>query len=174
MGSLPGVFSTRSVWVADKEVVHLQYDPEILGYQELLSHAAQRECTAAVYTYDERQQKLARAAKLENVISWQDDLETRKVQRAEQKYYLRNSTLAHLPLTEFQAVKINAVLGGELKEEATSFLSPRQRKLLERIQAVLQQTPQSLSGFSFPENQDDLVRYQQQLLEKLDLLDPAE
>jgi len=171
LGSLNGVNSTRAVWVGEKEVVHLTYDPNVIDYKTLLAYAGQLECTAAVYTYDDQQYELASKAKIDEVVPWDDSLETRQVKKAEQKYYLRNTVLAYLPLTELQAVKMNAALTQEDKGDVTSYLSPRQRQLLKRIQRMLKQDEQALDGFGFPEDPSNLVAYHQKLIAKLDQLE---
>jgi hypothetical protein len=160
------------VWVGDKEVVHVTFDPQVISYSQLLQRAGAMECTAAVYTYDARQLELARAAGLSEVRPWQEDLATRQVQKSEQKYYLRNSELAYLPLTELQAVKMNAALGEQSAADPEGYLSPRQRQLLQRVRRALQRDESSLEGFGFPEEPRQLPDYQRRLQERLAQLEP--
>ena len=168
---MDGVLSTRSVWVGDKEVVHVTYDPQVIEYQSLLKHARKMECTATVYTYDDNQRKIADLAKIDNVVEWDDSLETRLVARPEQKYYLRNSILAHLPLTELQAVKLNVALSSGDQDSAMTYLSPRQRRLLKRIQNVVETNQDALSGMSFPADQSALIDYNHRLTQRLQELE---
>jgi len=173
LGSLNGVVSTRSVWAGPKEVVHVTYDSDQLAYEKLLEQAEKMECTSAVYTFDDQQKQIASEANVGPVIPWQESLETRQVKKAEQKYYLRNTAFQHLPISELQAVKINVAVS-PMHNKRTSpqeFLSPRQLKLLERIRKVLKRDPQALAGFDFPEDQSQLINYNQRLLEQLDKLE---
>ena len=168
MGSLEGVFATRAVWAGPREVVHVVFDPAVISYASLLAKARQMKCTDAVYTFNDEQQETAQKAGVENIITWQEDLETKQVAKAEQKYYLRNSIYGYLPLTELQAIKMNALLGGRKSRwEVKDFLSPRQKKLLVRVRRALAKNPQALQQFGFPEDQRDLIAYQQQLEKKL-------
>lgn len=165
------MIATRSAWAGSREIVHIVYDPDVISYETLLEKARQMKCTNAVYTFNEEQHKAAKDAGIENVIVWQDDLETRQVRKSEQKYYLRQSVYGCLPLTELQAVKMNAVvagLGGRWKPD--DFLSPRQKTLLRRLQKAYAAEPESLRDFGFPEDQRNLVAYQQELEKKLESL----
>lgn len=168
---MDGVFATRSAWAGPREVVHVVFDPDVTRYETLLGKAQQMKCTEAVYTFDDSQKKAAENAGVKNIIVWKESLETRQVAKPEQKYYLRNSIYGHLPLTELQAVKMNAVvagLGGRWKPE--DFLSPRQKTLLKRLRKAHAANPEVLQEFGFPEDQRELVAYQQKLEKKLDSL----
>ena len=127
MGSLDGVLSTRSVWVGAREVVHLTYDSEVIQYSKLLENAARMECTDAIYTHGDDQAARARKTGVFEIVDWKDSLETRQVRKPEQKYYLRNTVYAHLPLSELQAVKMNVAAARKDIAALESFLSPRQR-----------------------------------------------
>ena len=152
-------------------MVHVVYDSDVISYETLLAKAQQMKCTNAVYTFNSKQEKAAKAFGIEPVISWKEELETKQVQTSEQKYYLRDSIYSLLPLTELQAVKMNCLLagiGGRWKPE--DFLSPRQKTLLKRVRKAHASNPESLKGWGFPEDQRQLAVYQQTLEKKLDEL----
>lgn len=132
------------------EVVHIDYDPEAINYEKLLSRAKAMECTSAVYTYDDDQFAAAKKASVKEVVVWKDELATRKVALKEQKYYLRGTVYGHLPLTEAQAVKANSMLMDKASAQVESVLSPRQIKLRGRIQRALMKDRSALDGLNFP------------------------
>lgn len=168
---MDGVYSTRSAWAGPHEVVHVTYDPEIIDYSKLLAGARRMRCTSAVYTYDDAQLKIAKRAGTSNIIPWKPSLETRSVRKSEQKYHLRNTNLAYLPLNELQAVKLNVLAGhgrGQ-RSEVAKILSPRQIALMGQIASALSQNRNLLSGVSFPEDQSELAAYNNTLLDRLEL-----
>ncbi len=170
MGSLDGVYSTRSAWAGHHEVVHVTYDPKIIDYSKLLAGAQRMRCTSAVYTYDDDQLKIAKQAGTSNIIPWKPSQQTRSVRKSEQKYHLRNTTLAYLPLNELQAVKLNVLSsrrGGQLSE-VRKILSPRQIAMMGQISKAISQDASLLSGISFPEDQSKLSAYNDMLLERLE------
>ena len=154
-------------------MVHVTYDPAVIDYQRLLASARRMRCTSAVYTYDDDQLKIAKQAGISNVIQWKPSLQTRQVRKSEQKYHLRNTALAYLPLNELQAVKLNVLAssrfnGGQSK--AAKLLSPRQLQLMGRISSAISENQSSLSGLGFPVEQQDLVAYNEALLDRLEKL----
>lgn len=127
-------------------------------------------CTSAVYTYDDTQLKTAKRAGTSNIIPWKPSLETRQVSKSEQKYHLRNTRLATLPLNELQAVKLNVLSsrGRGQRSELVKILSPRQIAMMGQISSAISQNPTLLSGLSFPEDQSKLAAYNQKLLDRLE------
>lgn len=155
-------------------MVHVTYDPAIIDYSRLLTSAQRMRCASAVYTYDDDQLKIAEQAGVSNVIEWKPSLETRQVRKSEQKYHLRNTALAYLPLNELQAVKLNVLAGSRFgggQSKAAKLLSPRQIDLMGRISKAISADRSSLSGLSFPEDQRNLVAYNESLLDRLEELE---
>ena len=113
---------------------------------------------------------VAQRAGISDIIEWKPSLETRQVRKSEQKYHLRNTALAYLPLNELQAVKLNVLVSrrGGQRSELARLLSPRQIALMGRISNALSDSQSSLSGLSFPEDQHDLVAYNEALLDQLE------
>lgn len=171
MGSLEGVYSTRSAWAGHHEVVHVTYDPEVIDYSRLLTSARRMRCASVVYTFDEEQYQIADRAGVSSIVEWKPSLETRRVRKSEQKYHLRNTALAYLPLNELQAVKLNVLASSRFRggqSEAAKLLSPRQRALMGRISTAISEDRGALSGLSFPVDQEGLVTYQKALLDRLE------
>ena len=127
-------------------------------------------CTSAIYTYDDAQLKIAKQAGGSNIIPWKPSLETRQVRKSEQKYHLRNTPLAYLPLNELQAVKLNVLSsrGRGQSSELTKILSPRQIALMRRISTATAKNSSLLTGISFPEDQSELAAYNDTLLDRLE------
>ena len=152
-------------------MVHVTYDPAVIDYSTLLAGAQRMRCTSAVYTYDDEQYRIAEQAGVSNVIRWTPSSETRDVRKSEQKYHLRNTRLAYLPLNELQAVKLNVLASSRFRggqSKAAKLLSSRQIELMGRISSAISENRGALSGLSFPENQQDLVAYQETLLDRLE------
>ena len=132
--------------------MHVTYDPKIIDYSKLLAGAQRMRCTSAVYTYDDDQLKIAKQAGTSNIIPWKPSQQTRSVRKSEQKYHLRNTTLAYLPLNELQAVKLNVLSsrrGGQLSE-VRKILSPRQIAMMGQIPKRFPKTQACCQASVFP------------------------
>lgn len=125
------MLATKSYWSGKRELVEVWFDPERVTYAELAAHvggldaggwfavpcdADQREVAQRVFE--------AEYADLERPAMKPD---------AEPKYYLFKTDLRHVPMTEAQAVLINARVRAQQAYE--ELLSPRQRALLAEIRA---------------------------------------
>jgi hypothetical protein len=104
------------------EVVEVRYDPKVLDYRKLAELAHSEECATLAFAADAAQAKTASKVFGERVRQ----IEGRVTPDKEPKYYLSKSPFAYLPMTELQAVRINA----SLQHDPERFLSPRQRELL--------------------------------------------
>ena len=91
--------------------------------------------------------------------------ESRDAKAADQKYYLRQTPLIHLPLTEYQATKINAALKN--KQPYESWLSGRQLGLLNDILTVVKSEPTALSDWTYPAKSGQLADYWNRLEDHL-------
>ena len=154
-------------------MVHVTYDPAVIDYQRLLAGARRMRCTSAVYTYSDEQLKIADQAGVSNVIEWKSSLRTQQVRKSEQKYYLRNTALAYLPLNEWQAVKLNVLASSRFSDgqsKAAKLLSSRQIELMGRISSAISENRSSLTGLGFPEDQRNLAAYNEALLNRLEEL----
>ncbi len=170
IGKLTGVQATRSAWVGNKEIVEVAFDPSLLDYQTLLDQARSMECASTVFTHDDQQHKSAAQKVGDQVVDARQGLETRAAKPSDQKYYLRHSLYRHLPLTEMQAVKINAHLFGKPDHEAVRrYLSPRQLKLLAAIERRLADDPDALQDWVFLDHIGGLDSYDQKLRQALGL-----
>ena len=122
--------STRAAWIGrSKEVVEVGFDPKVVSYEELVRRVFGKAGEGwSVLPCDDEQQSVAERV-------FEKELEPHRAELRDDKdpkYYLSRTELKHLPMTEAQAVWINARLEAEERDEA---LSPRQRALLAEVRA---------------------------------------
>lgn len=102
-----------------------------MSFKKLLEHARTKDCARRVWTRTPAQAKLANAALGDLAAPAPAPASIRL--DAEQKYYLLQTPLAKLPLSEAQACRVNAQLNGEAY---LRYLSPRQVKLARALLAA--------------------------------------
>lgn len=103
-------------------MVEVWYDPKVVRFDQVLAHGRATDCARKVWTRDEKHHAAAQAVVGELALAApaQKDIRLDK----EQKYYLLQTPLADLPLSEAQACRVNANLDGVAYEK---WLSPAQR-----------------------------------------------
>lgn len=128
LGGVEGVLSTRTGFVDGHEVVEVRYDPATASETGLVNLAKSMECASTVYCVDEEQR--ARVAKLVGGAA--------KVQRGtltpslkDDKYQMRHTEYARVPMTPAQASRVNAAVGRG--QDPSQWLSPRQVELASAI-----------------------------------------
>ena len=126
LGSVDGVYATRAAWRDGLEVVEVKYDPQLVNYRNLVETAQSMECASRVFAHSPQQLETARQVVGELAVAATQRQQPRVAKDSDQKYYLRNSRLKNLPLTDFQATKINAALKNNQPVE--KWLSDRQRQ----------------------------------------------
>ena len=135
LGALPGVVSTKAGWLDKKEIVEVVFDPEVTAYTELLKAARCVEKPSTAYLYDPQFVGEARKIVGEDVAVTKQKPRDAKV--SDQKYYLRKSAYHWLPLTEVQAVRLNAIFGKkQSKQDPRRWLAPSQLELLGAIEKL--------------------------------------
>jgi len=165
LGSIDGVTKTISGWAGGLEVVQVTYDPNKVAYSTLLQTARSFKCASKVFAHTDAQMKIAKAAVGDLAVKFPND--SRKAKLSDQKYQLRNkAAFRNLPLTTFQSTKLNGMVsaGGKVED----VLSPRQLKLLARIQTELKSDSNALDRFVFPDNDAKLAEFQTGLIAQLD------
>lgn len=126
-GALDGVLKTRPGFVNGHEVVDVTFDPAVIPYAKLVQHAENNSCAVRVFTKSKEQQGIAEkivgnAAQFSNEAAIADP---------EPKYYLSQTLLRFVPMTETQAARVNAAIGQG--RDPKRFLSPRQNEFLRLI-----------------------------------------
>lgn len=146
LGKLDGVVSTEAGFMNGREVVQVDYDPAMIGFDELLETAQRQQCASEVYTNEAEQAKIAA-----------EKLGTNKVGKLskfrpdrEPKYYLGKSIYQYLPMTATQAARANALIGSGQSPDA--LLSPRQLELLASIKQQPKQQRKSMIGADIVSN----------------------
>ena len=128
MGLIEGVISTLPGFLQGGEVVAVEFDPEMITFEELVKKAMASDCAERLFTRKDEHQRIA--AKLLGQSARRSDEKVRPDK--EPKYYLLQTNLRHLPMTGLQAARVNAsVREGDFKR----FLSPGQLDALKAIQA---------------------------------------
>lgn len=120
LGSLPGVISTRSGFVAGHEAVEVVFDAAKLPYDHLVGAAKSLGCARRVFVENEQQRRKAAGIVGEGLVG----AAGRLTADHEPKYYLAQTVLKYVPMSGIQAARVNAALGSGANPEP--FLSPRQ------------------------------------------------
>lgn len=127
IGNLPGVLSTEAGYMNGAEVVKVNYNPELITYETLVSESAKKRCADRVFTDNDRETKWAEnkeipSQKTSNYRMDRDD-----------KYYLSHTDYMSLPMLAIQATRANSLIAK--RQNPTELLSPRQLELLALIQS---------------------------------------
>lgn len=163
LGSIAGVLSTRAGWYASKEVVELHFDPRKVSLQQLIKEAKKFQCASNVYVSSS--DDLTVAKKEVGQLAALRKGKVRDAKASDQKFALGRSPLRYLPLTPWQATKVNAAL--RLGKDNDKWLSPRQLKLAKKVKAALKKDRNSLKGLKRPPSLAGLTEYQRKLEAKL-------
>lgn len=129
LGGISGVVGTLPGFVGEVEVVEVRYNPRVLSYGALLEKARGMKCADTIYARGEEQQSAAAKIAGDRAVPLTEEVRPDKAP----KYYLSQTALKFVPMSEIQAMRVNSALGSE--KDGLEWLSPRQRKLLRVIQA---------------------------------------
>lgn len=155
LGSLAGVVRTRAGWVDSKEVVEVVFDPRVTSYSALLERATAMECASTVFTTSPEQEAAAgaRGEALEAAAA--------DAKESDRLYYLRRSVYRFVPLTNAQAVKVNAALG--LGRDARRWLTGDQQALVGLIESLPEDTEEVLVELEPLRSAQQLRSYREEL-----------
>ena len=165
LGKLDGVHNTHSAWIGEKEVVEVTFDSAIIDFGKLIDHAKKMKCASTVFANNEKQLKIAESKVGNAAQLLKKKQNARAAKLSDQKYYLRQTPIRHLPLTTLQSTKINAALYA--KSDGKRFLSPRQLKMLKDIENQQRANPKALSDLVFPDDDSKLAKYSEKLQQVL-------
>lgn len=92
----------------------MRYDPARVSFEQLLAVGMKHDCASSVYPVNEAQRAIV--AKHEKVV---DRGAPKEIRLEGLKYYLAKTPWRHVPMTEWQAVRLNARLAKKqpLKEQ---------------------------------------------------------
>jgi hypothetical protein len=127
LGNVEGVLETQPGFMNGQEVVEVKYNPVLISYENLVEEAKQASCASHVFTENKNQIAVAQKIVGKNGASKKSKFRLDK----EPKYYLSKSVYRYIPMTQFQATKVNMKIGnGQSPDE---YLSPRQLEWLSFI-----------------------------------------
>ena len=128
LGNVPGVVSTMSGFVGKDEVVEVLFDPKDVSFDSLYRKASSMKCADKVYARTDEQLTTARGKLGDKAIRTDEATRPDK----DPKYYLAQTPYRHVPMTELQAMRVNAAIPE--KKDPKRFLSPGQLRLLSSIE----------------------------------------
>lgn len=129
LGRIDGVTGTRTGFLGGREVVEVTYDPTRLPYEGLVTRAKAAGCASGVFA-DEGRLDAAREVFGDAARLAEGGLRPSK---KDDDHALRATPWRHVPMTELQATRANALLaaGGD----PAAVMSPRQRALYAAVRA---------------------------------------
>jgi hypothetical protein len=127
LGRIDGVISTKPGFMKGYEVVEVEYDPNVILYNELLEYAKSENVAGHVFAKDGLQRNIAEKVVSESSVSNIGDFRP----DSDPKHYLSQTIYKYLPMTSVQASRVNAAIGSG--SSPNNFLSPRQLELLKYI-----------------------------------------
>jgi hypothetical protein len=126
------VTKTRAGWLQGREVVEVAYDPAQLPFPELLSLGLRAGVVNQVFTRTDAQQAHAKLRVAGSAVRTNEAIRLDE----QPKYHLSGTLWRHLPLTEVQSARLNAMVWKQAPAaECEALLTPEQRALWTRIQA---------------------------------------
>ncbi len=128
LGQLEGVVATEPGFMNGREVVQVQFNPNIISFEKLVKAGSQVKCADQVFTNDNQQKTVAEKVLGKNKVA--DSNHFRLDQ--DRKYYLSRTIYRFVPMTPLQAARANALVGkGKSPNEV---LSPKQIQLAKHIE----------------------------------------
>ena len=128
LANIKGVISTKPGFMGGHEVVELEFNPEIISFEDLVKKGKSNNVASHIFTVNSGQSAVAKDIVGEGSVS------PRSSFRADSrpKYYLSGTLYRYVPMTNLQIARVNASLGSLRSPD--SFLSPRQLELYKYIE----------------------------------------
>jgi hypothetical protein len=127
LGGIEGVTSTNPGFMEGREVVEVEYDPDLISYDDLLKKAKHDQVADHVFVKDGNQKHVAEMAVGKSSVS---DISNFRPDR-DPKHYLSQTIYKYIPMTSLQASRVNAAIGSGRSPD--DYLSPRQLELLKYV-----------------------------------------
>jgi hypothetical protein len=143
LGGIDGVISTNPGFMKGYEVVKVEYDPDLISYNDLLNKAKHDQVATHVFVKDGIQKNVAEKVVGKSSVSDISDFRP----DSDPKHYLSQTIYKYIPMTSLQASRVNAAIGsGRSPDE---YLSPRQLELLNYIKSHPEINWQNTVGLDF-------------------------
>lgn len=127
LGGIDGVVSSEPGFMGGSEVVTVEFNPEVISYEQLTKQAAKQGCSDRVFAHTPTQASIAKkqvtTGKVKEASKFRPDREP--------QYYLSKSTYRFLPLLPIQASRINARIAQG--RAVGDLLSPTQQRFHQYI-----------------------------------------
>ncbi len=154
--------SMKAGWLDKKEVVEVLFDPKVTSYARLLEQARCVKDPSTAYVYDGKDFVVAKKAIGADAVLTKSA--ARVAKDSDQKYYLRQTPYGVLPLTELQAVRLNAIVGDKkTKKDPRTLLSPWQIRLLDRVNKQFKAKRKRLAALTPPRDPNRFASYTAEL-----------
>jgi hypothetical protein len=128
LANINGVISTKPGFMGGYEVVELEFNPQIVSFEDLLKKARSNNVASHVFAENQTQSAAAKDIAGEGYVSPRSSFRA----DSEPKYYLSGTLYRYVPMTNLQIARVNAALGS--LQSPDLFLSPRQLELYKYIQ----------------------------------------
>ncbi|MCK5709663.1 MAG: thioredoxin family protein [Deltaproteobacteria bacterium] len=128
LANVNGVISTRPGFMGGREVVELEYNPDIISYGDLVKKARSQNVARHIFTENSEQSSIAKEIVGDSSVS------TKSTFRADSrpKYYISGTSYKYVPMISTQIARVNAAIGA--LQSPNIFLSPRQLELYQYIE----------------------------------------
>ena len=128
LANVNGVISTRPGFMGGREVVELEYNPDIISYGDLVKKARSQNVARHIFTENSEQSSIAKEIVRDSSVS------TKSTFRADSrpKYYISGTSYKYVPMISTQIARVNAAIGA--LQSPNIFLSPRQLELYQYIE----------------------------------------
>ncbi len=123
------MISTEAGWLEGREVTLVNYHQDQLALPQLAERAAEVQCAQKVFAPTKQERQMLASSPTRLVVGTLDD-RYRKAKPSDQKKQIQRWDLSGVPgLTPMQLTKVNA-FAPDNRQQALSWLSPRQRQAL--------------------------------------------
>ena len=144
LGRIDGVISTNPGFMKGYEVVKVEYDPDLISYNDLLNKAKHDQVADHVFVKDGIEKNVAEnlvgKSSVSNISNFRPD--------SDPKHYLSQTIYRYIPMTSLQSSRVNAAIGSGRAPD--DYLSPGQRELLKYINNHPEINWQNTIGLDFP------------------------
>lgn len=127
LAPINGVISTNPGFMGGHEVVEVEFNPDVISYEDLLKKAKSNRVASHVFTANSSQTEVAKDILGSDTVSPHGSFRA----DSQPKYYMSRTLYRYVPMTNTQIAKVNAALGSQQSPDV--FLSPRQLKIYRYI-----------------------------------------